>query len=83
MTAVLVAGRSGSGFAAELGSMAVDDQVDALVVMGFDPVTHLAVPRVIAVVIAMPCLAMLSSLTGSRGLAVGVVPAGPAGRPST
>lgn len=74
MTAVLVAGRSGSGFAAEIGSMAVDDQVDALVVMGFDPVAHLAVPRVLAVVIAMPCLAMLASLTGiGGGLAVGVV----------
>jgi phospholipid/cholesterol/gamma-HCH transport system permease protein len=74
MTAVLVAGRSGSGFAAELGSMAVDDQVDALVTMGFDPVSHLAVPRVVAVVLALPCLAMLSSLSGiAGGLAVGVV----------
>jgi phospholipid/cholesterol/gamma-HCH transport system permease protein len=74
MTAVLVAGRSGSGFAAELGSMAVDDQVDALVTMGFDPVAHLAVPRVIAVVLAMPCLVLLSSLAGiAGGLAVGVV----------
>jgi len=74
MTAVLVAGRSGSGFAAELGSMAVDDQVDALVTMGFDPVAHLAVPRVIAVVLAMPCLVLLSSLFGiAGGLAVGVV----------
>jgi phospholipid/cholesterol/gamma-HCH transport system permease protein len=74
MTAVLVAGRSGSGFAAELGSMAVDDQVDALVTMGLDPVSHLAVPRVMAVVLAMPCLAMLWSLTGiAGGLIVGVV----------
>lgn len=74
MTAVLVAGRSGSGFAAELGSMAVDDQVDALVTMGLDPVSHLAVPRVVAVVLAMPCLALLSSLTGiAGGLVVGVL----------
>jgi len=74
MTAVLVAGRSGSGFAAELGSMAVDDQVDALVTMGLDPVSYLAVPRVVAVVLAMPCLAMLSSLTGiAGGLVVGVL----------
>ena len=73
-TAVLVAGRSGSGFAAELGSMAVDDQVDALVTMGLDPVSHLAVPRVVAVVLAMPVLALLSSLTGiAGGLAVGVL----------
>ena len=74
MTAVLVAGRSGSGFAAELGSMAVDDQVDALATMGFDPVSHLAVPRVVAVVLAMPGLALLSSLAGiAGGLFVGVV----------
>ncbi|HEY6000892.1 MAG TPA: ABC transporter permease [bacterium] len=74
MTAVLVAGRSGSGFAAELGSMAVDDQVDALVTMGLEPVSHLAVPRVMAVVLAMPCLAMLSDLTGiTGGLVVGVL----------
>jgi phospholipid/cholesterol/gamma-HCH transport system permease protein len=73
MTAVLVAGRSGSGFAAELGSMVVDDQVDALVVMGFDPVAYLAVPRVLAVMLAMPCLALLSSAAGiAGGLAVGM-----------
>jgi phospholipid/cholesterol/gamma-HCH transport system permease protein len=74
MTAILVAGRSGSGYAAELGSMAVNDEVDALVTMGLEPVSYLVVPRVLAVVIAMPCLAMLSSLAGiAGGLAVGIV----------
>jgi phospholipid/cholesterol/gamma-HCH transport system permease protein len=74
MTAILVAGRSGSGFAAELGSMTVNDEVDALVTMGLDPVSYLVVPRVSAVVIAMPCLALLSSLAGiGGGLAVGLV----------
>jgi phospholipid/cholesterol/gamma-HCH transport system permease protein len=74
MTAILVAGRSGSGFAAELGSMRVNDEVDALVTMGLDPVSYLVVPRVSAVVIAMPCLALLSSVAGiAGGLAVGMV----------
>ncbi len=73
MTSILVAGRSGSGFAAEIGAMVVDDEVDALVTMGFDPVAHLAVPRVAAVVLAMPALAMFSNLAGVLGgLAVGV-----------
>lgn len=74
MTAILVAGRSGSGFAAELGSMTVNDEVDALVTMGLDPIPYLVVPRVSAVVFAMPCLALLSSLAGiAGGLAVGLV----------
>ena len=73
MTGILVAGRSGSGFAAEIGSMGANDEVDALVVMGLDPVTHLAVPRVAAVVLAMPSLALLSTVAGVLGgLAVGV-----------
>jgi phospholipid/cholesterol/gamma-HCH transport system permease protein len=73
MTAILVAGRSGSGFAAELGSMTVNDEVNALVTMGFDPLSYLALPRVSAVVIAMPCLAIISSFSGIiGGLAVGL-----------
>lgn len=74
MTAILVAGRSGSGFAAELGSMTANDEVDALVTMGLDPLAYLVVPRVSAVVIAMPCLALVSSLAGiAGGLVVGLV----------
>lgn len=67
MTAILVAGRSGSGYAAELGSMAVDDEVDALKTMGYDAVEFLAVPRVLAVVISMPVLVTFSNLAGLVG----------------
>jgi phospholipid/cholesterol/gamma-HCH transport system permease protein len=67
MTGILVAGRSGSGFAAELGTMALDDEVDALRVMGFDPTAFLALPRVLAVVAAMPVLALFSDLAGVIG----------------
>jgi phospholipid/cholesterol/gamma-HCH transport system permease protein len=74
MTAMLIAGRSGSGFAAELGSMKVNDEVDALATMGLNPLSYLVVPRVSAVVFAMPCLALLSSVAGiAGGLAVGVL----------
>ncbi|MGD0232843.1 MAG: ABC transporter permease, partial [Syntrophorhabdales bacterium] len=48
ITAILVAGRSGSAFAAEIGTMKVNEEVDALVTMGFDPVIFLAVPKVFA-----------------------------------
>ncbi len=73
ITSILVAGRSGSGYAAELGAMVVDDEVDALVTMGFDPVEFLAVPRVAAVAASMPVLILLSDLAGILGgLAVGV-----------
>jgi phospholipid/cholesterol/gamma-HCH transport system permease protein len=73
MTAILVAGRSGSGFAAELGSMAVNDEVDALTIMGLDPLSYLVVPRVSAVILAMPCLVLLSGFAGiTGGLVVGL-----------
>jgi len=74
ITSILVAGRSGSGYAAELGAMVVDDEVDALVTMGFDPVEFLAVPRVAAVALSMPVLILISDLAGILGgLAVGVL----------
>ncbi|WP_025321180.1 ABC transporter permease [Deferrisoma camini] len=73
ITSILVAGRSGSGYAAELGAMVVDEEVDALTTMGFDPVEFLAVPRVAAVAVSMPVLILISDLAGVLGgLAVGV-----------
>jgi phospholipid/cholesterol/gamma-HCH transport system permease protein len=48
MTAIIVAGRSGSAFAAEIGTMMVNEEVDALVTMGFEPIRFLAVPKVMA-----------------------------------
>jgi len=74
MTAILVAGRSGSAFAAEIGTMVVNEEVDALVSMGFDPVRFLAVPKVLATVVAVPLLTLYADLFGILGgMIVGVV----------
>jgi phospholipid/cholesterol/gamma-HCH transport system permease protein len=67
MTAILVAGRSGSAFAAELGTMKVSDEVDALESMGFDTMRFLVVPRVLAVMLAMPFLTILADVAGVGG----------------
>jgi phospholipid/cholesterol/gamma-HCH transport system permease protein len=74
MTAILVAGRSGSAFAAEIGTMMVNEEVDALVTMGFDPIRFLAVPKVLATVVAVPLLTLYADLFGIvGGMIVGVV----------
>lgn len=74
MTAVIVAGRSGSAFAAEIGTMKVNEEVDALVVMGFDPTHFLAVPKVLAAMVAVPILTLYSDFFGiGGGLVVGVL----------
>jgi phospholipid/cholesterol/gamma-HCH transport system permease protein len=74
MTAILVAGRSGSAYAAEIGTMMVNEEVDALVTMGFDPVRFLAVPKVLATVVAVPLLTLYADLFGIvGGMIVGVV----------
>lgn len=67
MTAILVAGRSGSAYAAEIGTMKVSEEVDALNSMGFDTIQFLALPRVLAVVLAMPILTLLADVTGIIG----------------
>lgn len=67
MTAIVVAGRSGSAFAAEIGSMKENEELDALAVMGYDPVMFLAVPRVIATVVVMPVLLTFSCFFGIMG----------------
>lgn len=73
MTAILVAGRSGSAFAAEIGTMAVNEEVDALKVMGFDPIRFLAVPKVLALIIVVPVLTIYADFFGVLGgLLVGV-----------
>lgn len=73
MTAILVAGRSGSAFAAEIGTMVVNEEVDALKIMGFDPVRFLAVPKVLAAMIVVPILTIYSDFFGVLGgLIVGV-----------
>jgi phospholipid/cholesterol/gamma-HCH transport system permease protein len=67
LTALMVAGRSGSAMAAELGSMRVTEQVDALVALATDPVQYLFVPRVLAGVVVLPMLAVLAGVTGMVG----------------
>ena len=67
MTAVVVAGRSGSAFAAEIGSMKENEELDALSVMGYDPVMFLAMPRVIATVLVVPLLFIFSCTFGILG----------------
>jgi phospholipid/cholesterol/gamma-HCH transport system permease protein len=74
MTAILVAGRSGSAFAAEIGTMQVNEEVDALAAMGFNPVRFLAVPKVLAAIIMVPLLTIYADCFGILGgLIVGVL----------
>lgn len=73
MTAILVAGRSGSAFAAEIGTMKVSEEVDALITMGFKPAMFLVAPKIIASVLVVPLLAMYSNLFAiAGGLLIGV-----------
>ena len=67
MTAILVAGRSGSAFAAEIGTMMVNEEVDALTTMGFNPVRFLAVPKVLAAMIVVPLLTLYADLLRHPG----------------
>ena len=73
MTAIIVAGRSGSAFAAEIGTMKISEEVDALFTMGFDPVGFLVIPKLIAAVIMVPILTLFSDIFAiAGGLLVGV-----------
>jgi phospholipid/cholesterol/gamma-HCH transport system permease protein len=67
MTAIILAGRSGSAFAAELGTMKVREEIDALKTMGVDPVRFLVVPRVTAAVAMTPLLTVFANLLGLMG----------------
>jgi phospholipid/cholesterol/gamma-HCH transport system permease protein len=74
MTAILVAGRSGSAFAAEIGTMIVNEEVDALSTMGFRPVRFLAVPKVLAAMVVVPVLTVYAAIFGIMGgMIIGVV----------
>jgi phospholipid/cholesterol/gamma-HCH transport system permease protein len=73
MTAIVLAGRSGSSFAAEIGSMKENEELDALAVMGYNPILFLAMPRVAATVAVMPLLTMFANIFGMLGgIIVGV-----------
>jgi len=67
LIAIMVAGRSGSSYTAELGSMKMREEIDALRTMGLDPVEVLMVPRVLALVVALPILAFFGSLAALYG----------------
>ena len=70
VTAIILAGRSGSAFAAEIGTMKVDEELDALTTMGLAPVRFLVLPRVVAAILAMPVLTVFSELAGLLGGAI-------------
>ncbi len=73
MTAIVMAGRTGAAYAAQLGTMKVNEEIDALETLGMQPIDFLVTPRVIALVLMMPLLTMYGSLMGILGgLAVGV-----------
>ena len=80
MTALIVAGRVGSAIAAELGTMKVTEQIDALMTLAVDPVRVLVVPRFIALVVAMPLLTLWADAIGVLGgfligtLRLGILP---------
>ena len=67
LTAVVIAGRVGSSFAAEIGTMRVTEQIDALQMLKSDPVDYLVIPRVIACALMLPLLNVLSFITGMMG----------------
>ncbi|HET6234973.1 MAG TPA: ABC transporter permease [Acetobacteraceae bacterium] len=69
LSAVILAGRTGSAFAAEIGTMKVNQEVDALITMGLDPMTMLVLPRLIAVMLVLPALALVLDLAGLLGMA--------------
>jgi len=73
MTAIIVAGRSGSAYAAEIGTMKVSDEVDALYTMGFDTTNFLVIPKIMASVIVVPLLTLFSDIFAIMGgLVVGI-----------
>jgi phospholipid/cholesterol/gamma-HCH transport system permease protein len=82
LTAIAVSGRSGSAFSAEIGSMVVTEEIDALRTMAIDPVEFLLAPKYFAALIVLPCLTIISNACGilagglfmrfSTGMAIGV-----------
>jgi phospholipid/cholesterol/gamma-HCH transport system permease protein len=67
IVAIMVAGRSGSSYTAELGSMKMREEIDALRTMGFDPVEVLILPRILVLIVALPVLTFLGSMSALYG----------------
>jgi phospholipid/cholesterol/gamma-HCH transport system permease protein len=76
LAAVILSGRSGSAFAAEIGTMKLNQELDALSVMGIDPVTMLVLPRLAAAIVVMPVMTILLDLAGLLGMSLVLVGAG-------
>ncbi len=70
ITAIVLAGRSGSAFAAEIGTMKVNEELDALTTMGLPPIRFLVLPRLVAATLAMPVLTIFAELAGLFGGAI-------------
>jgi phospholipid/cholesterol/gamma-HCH transport system permease protein len=69
LVAILVAGRSGAAFTAQIGAMKVTEEIDAIATLGLSPVKVLVLPRLLAIVVAMPLLAFFGDLMGVLGAA--------------
>jgi phospholipid/cholesterol/gamma-HCH transport system permease protein len=67
LTSLIVAGRSGAAYAAQIGTMQVTEEVDALRVMAIDPIRYLVSPRILAVALILPCLTLFADLLGVLG----------------
>jgi len=67
MTAIIMAGRTGAAYAAQLGTMKVNEEIDALTTLGINPMDFLVLPRLIALIVMMPLLTMYGSLMGILG----------------
>lgn len=67
MTGIIMAGRTGADFAAELGSIKITEEVDALETFGLSPVDHLVLPRVLGLFVMMPLLTIYSMFIGILG----------------
>ena len=70
LTAIIVAGRSGSAFTAQIGTMQVNQEIDAMRTIGLNPIEWLVLPRILALVLSMPLLAFWGDMTGLLGGAV-------------
>ena len=70
MTAIIMAGRTGAAYAAEIGTMKVNEEIDALTTLGIDPMDFLVLPRMFALVLMIPLLTLYASLLGIAGGAV-------------
>lgn len=81
LTAIIIAGRSGSAFTAQIGSMVLHEEVDAMKTLGMDPIDVLVLPRLIALIICLPLLAFYADIVGVAGgmlmawIQLGIAPA--------